>query len=73
MWKATVLFVVNRLGILNKNSESFGGTLTYLYRNIKNVVNRLCANYQEPGNSNIHSVLMMWCNLFGVIFEAADK
>lgn len=37
------------------------------------MIARLCVNFQEPGNTNIHNVLMFWLNLFGVIFSAADR
>ena len=53
--------------------NKFAGTVGYLYKNIKNVIGKLCANFQEPGNSNIHTVLIFWLNLFGLIFESADK
>ena len=76
--RALTLYVLNKVAIKNNKKQDkatgkYSGTTTYLYRGIKNVMNKLCATFQEPGNSNILNVLTLWLNTFGVIFEKADK
>lgn len=39
---------------------------------IKNVVVKLCSQYQNPGNSTIRSILMLWLNLFGNIYSNSN-
>ena len=51
-------------------NNDFSGFL-YICDHIKAIMGKLCSQYQNPGNNNIHSILMLWMHLFGNIYSSS--
>ena len=52
-------------------SQKEPNTFLYMAEHIKNVVNKLCVQYQNPGNNTIKGIIMLWMNLFGSIYSSS--
>ena len=67
--KVIVIYVISK--IVNKNYEQNkdSSSFVFLCSHIKNVMIKLCAEYQAPGNTTIQGILMLWMKLFGNVYE----
>lgn len=45
----------------------------YLCGQVKTVIQKLCLTYAEVANNNTHIILMVWLNLFGMVYRSTDR